>query len=76
VGNLPEVEVDVVTGQTQPGDVWVLGTDGMTQVFDQARIAEVIATTSSAQNAAERLVDLAVEEDGSDNVSVVVVRCA
>jgi len=74
VGNLPEVEVDVLTGATQRGDVWVLGTDGMTQVFDQTRIAEVVNGSSSAQQAAESMVDLAVAEDGSDNVSVVVVR--
>jgi hypothetical protein len=29
VGNLPEVEVDVLTGETQQDDVWVLGTDGI-----------------------------------------------
>lgn len=76
VGNLPEVEVDVLTGDVRSGDIWVLGTDGMTQVFDQARIAEVVASSSNAQQAAERMVEIAVEEDGSDNVTVVVARCA
>jgi protein phosphatase len=76
VGNLPEVEVDVLTGETRRDDVWVLGTDGMTQAFDQNRVAEIVAESSSAQMAAERMVEIAVEEDGSDNVSVVVVRCA
>ncbi len=75
VGNLPEVEVDVLTGGIQRGDIWVLGTDGMTQVFDQNRIAEVVAASSNAQQAAEQMVDIAVAEDGSDNVSVVVVHC-
>ena len=76
VGNLPEVEVDVLTGEIQSGDIWVLGTDGMTQAFDQGRVAEVVGNTANAQQAAERMVEIAVEEDGSDNVSVVVVRCA
>jgi len=76
VGNLPEVEVDVLTGPTQSQDVWVLGTDGMTQAFDQTRIADVVNSSTSAQQAAESMVDIAVAEDGSDNVSVVVVRCA
>ena len=75
VGNLPEVEVDILTGTTQSGDVWVLGSDGMTHVFDQSRVAEVVTSSSSAQQAAERMVDIAVAEDGSDNVTVVVVRC-
>jgi len=76
VGNLPEVEVDILTGGTQSRDVWVLGTDGMTQAFDQTRIAEVVNNSDSAQQSAESMVEIAVAEDGSDNVSVVVVRCA
>ncbi|MCH7871825.1 MAG: serine/threonine-protein phosphatase [Planctomycetes bacterium] len=76
VGNMPEVEVDILTGPTLSGDVWVLGTDGMTHVFDQARVAEVVNSSSSAQQAAERMVEIAVAEDGSDNVTVVVVHCA
>jgi len=76
VGNMPEVEVDVLTGPILGDDVWVLGTDGMTQAFDQTRVAEVVNTSLSAQQAAESMVDIAVKEDGSDNVSVVVVRCA
>lgn len=75
IGNLPEVEVDILTGDTSSGDVWVLGTDGMTRVVDQNRIAEVVAASASAQGAAEELVKIAVDEDGTDNVSVVMVRC-
>ena len=75
VGNMPEVEVDILNGPTRSQDVWVLGTDGMTQVFDQTRIAEIVTSASNAQEAAEKMVEIAVEEDGSDNVSVVVVRC-
>jgi serine/threonine protein phosphatase PrpC len=48
----------------------------MTQAFDQTRVADVVNTSLSAQQAAESMVDIAVKEDGSDNVSVVVVRCA
>ncbi len=76
VGNLPQVEVDIVTGTIRSRDIWVLGTDGMTQAFDQTRIAEVVNASSSAQQAAESMVEIAVTEDGSDNVCVVVVCCA
>lgn len=76
VGNMPEVEVDILTGASHSGDVWVLGTDGMTHVFDQTRVAEVVNSSNSAQQAAETMVETAVAEDGSDNVTVVVVRCA
>lgn len=75
IGNLPEVDVDVLTGDSHSGDIWVLGTDGMTRVIDQNRITDVVRASASAQAAADELVKIAVDEDGTDNVSVVVVRC-
>jgi serine/threonine protein phosphatase PrpC len=37
-------------------------------------IASTLLTSTSAQNAADRLVDLANENGGVDNVSVIVLR--
>ena len=76
IGNLPEVEIDILTGDSLAGDIWVLGTDGMTRVLDQHRITDIVAASDSAQAAADEMVRIAVAEDGSDNVSVVVVHCA
>ena len=75
IGNMPEVEVDVLTGECYRGDVWVLGSDGMTRALDQGRITEIVQTTASPQEAADRMVEIADTEDGSDKVSVIVVRC-
>ncbi len=76
IGNMPEVEVDVLVGECFSGDVWVLGSDGMTRALDQNRITEIVQTSTSPQEAADRMVEIADSEDGSDNVSVIVVRCA
>lgn len=75
IGNTPDVEVDVLEGESHPGDIWVLGTDGMTQVMDTERIAEFATNSADADQTARDIVDTACEEDGSDNVTAVVVRC-
>jgi protein phosphatase len=75
LGNMPSVEVDVLQGQAAPGDIFVLGSDGMTRVLDETRIGELVLAASTAQAAAAELVRYACVEDGTDNVSVVVLRC-
>jgi protein phosphatase len=75
LGNMPTVEVDVLKGNIVPGDFFVLGSDGMTRVLDEPGIARKVSAAAGAQAAAEELVRFACEEDGTDNVSVVVVGC-
>jgi protein phosphatase len=75
LGSMPSVEVDVLQGEAAIGDTFVIGSDGMTRALDEAKIAQRVATTANAQDAAADLVRYACEEDGTDNVSVVVVRC-
>lgn len=75
IGNTPDVEVDVLEGESRPGDIWVLGTDGMTQVMDTQRITEFATETARADQVARSIVDTACAEDGSDNITAVVVRC-
>lgn len=75
LGNLPAVEVDVLEGDIEAGDVFVLGTDGMTRVLDERSIGERVGRARSAQEAARDIVRYACVADGTDNVTAVVVRC-
>lgn len=75
LGNLPDVEVDVIEGRVLAGDVFVLGTDGMSRALDERAIAERVARAVSAQQAARDMVRYACVTDGTDNVTAVVVRC-
>lgn len=74
LGNLPDVEVDVLEGEVRPGDVFVLGTDGMTRVLDERSIGERVGRAASAQEAARDIVRYACVADGTDNATAVVVR--
>jgi PPM family protein phosphatase len=58
---------------TQPGDVWLLCTDGL-YVLSPEVIERELATKRPAQMTADALVALALEAHASDNVTVVVVR--
>lgn len=55
-------------------NVHLLCTDGLTKHVSDARIAEVLGTMSSSRQAAEQLVQDALDGGGSDNVTVIIGR--
>jgi len=69
-----EVDVDVDEELLTDGDTLLLCSDGLTHELPDAQIAAVLRDTSDAQEAATRLIDLANEAGGRDNVTVIVVR--
>ena len=65
-------EVQTVT--LQAGDVYLLCTDGLTEVVEEATIAAVLANADSADPCGQ-LVDMAYDAGSRDNITAVVVRC-
>ena len=61
-------------GQARPGDVFVLDTDGLTAHVNDAEILEA-ANSCPPQEACEALVEKVLERGGTDNVTVIVVKC-
>jgi serine/threonine protein phosphatase PrpC len=74
LGSEARVEVDVDEHILLEGDTLLLCSDGLTRMVSDPEIASTLMTVESAQAAAERLVDLANEYGGLDNVTVIVVR--
>jgi hypothetical protein len=68
-----DLQVDTATFKIVPGDRLLLCTDGLTAVVDPTTIRNVLLRTRDAQHAAERLVAMANEQGGPDNVTVVVL---
>jgi len=64
------VKADVSTKPLQNGDTIMLCTDGLTGAVPGSEIEEVVSHASSLDEAAERLVALANERGGHDNVTV------
>ncbi len=73
LGIVPEVSVDVFSDEVQPGDSFILCTDGLTEAVSEEEIKYALVHNRSPQGAAEKLVRLADKRDGSDNISVTVI---
>ena len=74
LGLEPQVEVDVIAVKIQPGDVYLLASDGLTGLVVDDAIAAILGSAVGPPEWARRLVDAALEAGGTDNVSVVLVR--
>ena len=70
VGEGPEVAV----AQVQPGDRFLLCTDGLTGVVSDDKLAEFIARQHDMQACAEGLGQLALEAGSRDNVSCIMIE--
>jgi protein phosphatase len=68
-----EVEIDLFTYKLQLGDRLLLCTDGLSGVLQPAKIRNVLLRVRDSQKAADRLVAMANEGGGPDNITVIVV---
>lgn len=75
LGIQEELEVDVLEGKVEPGDAFVLASDGLVRALDGPAIAAILAAAPDAAAASRELVERACELDGGDNVTAVVVSC-
>jgi serine/threonine protein phosphatase PrpC len=71
VFDIPEFEM--VSGTLEPGDVFVICSDGLTAHVEEDEIL-AIAAGNTPQRACELLIDLTLERGAVDNVTVVAVR--
>ena len=71
VNEVPELDID--HGSLQPGDIFVICSDGLTaHAADEEILARVRG--AGAQQACDALIALALERGGTDNVTVLVVH--
>jgi PPM family protein phosphatase len=74
VGNDLVVNVEIDEVQVMRGDVLLQCSDGLHGALPAEDIASVVARSESLSAAAEKLVSLANQRDGSDNISVQLIR--
>lgn len=75
-GSAAQVAVDVDLVRLLDGDLILLCSDGLTDLVTDAEIARLMRETTTAGQACDRLVDLALERGGTDNVTAIVARYA
>ena len=76
LGPAPQVRVDLTYQQVRRGDILVLCSDGLSSLVKPAEIARIAATEVEIARACQRLVALANQKGGTDNITVVLVRLA
>lgn len=74
LGLEPQVEVDVSAVRIQPGDVFVVASDGLTGLVSDVEIGAALSEPLGPEGWARKLADMALDAGGTDNVSVVVVQ--
>ena len=75
VGIDPEVEAEIHTYDVEPGDIYLLCSDGLSDMVTDEDIQATLGTLqSNLPLAATQLVQLANDNGGRDNISVILVR--
>jgi serine/threonine protein phosphatase PrpC len=69
------VDVYYAEVQVEPGDRYLLCSDGLPAAADDAKIAEILTAAPDPTRCADQLIEAALAGGGPDNVTVVVIDC-
>lgn len=70
LGTQGDNEPDLLAADTQPGDLWLLCTDGLNSMVSDGDIRDALLGRTLEQ-AADRLLELALDAGGRDNVTLI-----
>lgn len=74
LGPEPEVQADIQSVPSAPGDLFLLCSDGLTTMLGDDRIKELLINSTSLDAASRALVDEANRAGGRDNITVVLFQ--
>lgn len=74
IGTHSEVEIDTIVIDLGAGDIFVLCTDGLSNLLEEEDIYDVVKGSKDPEDTAKNLVAMANHRGGTDNVTVVVVE--
>jgi serine/threonine protein phosphatase PrpC len=74
MGNNPLVEADIEYDKREKDDIFILCSDGLTDMVTDVQIAEVLKAQNDITHIANSLVDMALAAGGKDNISIIVCK--
>ena len=74
VGSSEQVKIETGSIQTLPGDILLLCTDGLTNMVSEDEICNVIYSMPDIGEAVDKLISLANEAGGYDNITAVIIK--
>jgi protein phosphatase len=74
LGNRLDLEIDVRVEPIEPGDLFLICSDGLSTMVEDDEIAAILRETPDLRECANKLVARANEAGGHDNITVVLAR--
>ena len=74
LGTAPSVEADILTCPFLEGDIILMCSDGLSNMLDEDTMASVASEKEEISNRAEKLVKMANDAGGNDNITVILAE--
>lgn len=71
IGNGPSIDVDIIRGKVRQGDLFLLCSDGLTDMVAEPDIASCLESTITIKQKVSSLVNLANQAGGRDNITII-----
>ena len=73
IGVVTDLKIDTVSGEALAGDQFLLASDGLTRLIEDAELHAILSAMQPAE-AVEKLIDTVLERGAPDNVSIILVK--
>ena len=75
LGMREEVVVDINKFEIQDGDRFVVCSDGLSGMITDEEILEIVTHHDELDKSVDRLIEVANEHGGTDNITAVLIEC-
>lgn len=74
VGYINKIEVDKYELNINKSDIFIMCSDGLTDMLDEKEMYEILKETFSIEENVKKLVQMAKDKGGKDNISIIIIE--
>ncbi len=74
IGMSSDIEPDIISGETQVGDVFLLASDGLTGMVEDRRLQQLLQSRATPERIVNAMIADANNNGGIDNITAIVVK--